>query len=161
MSNGTDFLCELKQKIQLHTFNFSKHISIQKQHNYCICMEKRNYDLGKRTLQFAKKVRSLVSNIPRSYLNDSDLRQLIRASGSVAANYAEANEAESKKDFAHKCKICRKESKESWVWLNIIEPFVPAIYKDQHKMLLQESLELTKIFTAIVRKMDEDHTQNL
>lgn len=57
------------------------------------------YDLEERTFQFAKKVRIWVKKLPRSIGNDEDARQLVRSSGSVGANYIEANEALSKKDF--------------------------------------------------------------
>lgn len=119
-----------------------------------------NYDLGNRTKKFAKDVRIFVGKVPKSMLNIDDLKQLIRSSGSVAANYGEANEAESKRDFAHKCKICRKEAKESNVW---IDTFVAELTEDlesERKRLAQESHELTLIFTSIVRKMKQEHFAN-
>ncbi len=64
--------------------------------------KKRNsiqYDLEDRTLKFAKDVRSFVKKLPRTIVNIEDGKQLIKASGSVGANYIEANEALSKKDF--------------------------------------------------------------
>ena len=118
---------------------------------------KKPYNLGDRTILFATEIRAFIHEIPNNYLNRDDLRQLLRSSGSVAANYAEANEAESKKDFAHKCKLCRKESKECHVWLTI---FVAKFSDPQDKKRLElakEALELTKIFTSIIRKMNQDH----
>ena len=73
----------------------------------------KRYDLEDRTLAFAKAVRSLAKKIPRTIGNIEDGKQLVRASGSVGANYIEANEALSKKDFRMRIKICRKEAKES------------------------------------------------
>jgi len=73
----------------------------------------KRYDLEDRTLAFAKAVRSLAKKIPRTIGNIKDGKQLVRASGSVGANYIEANEALSKKDFRMRIKICRKEAKES------------------------------------------------
>src|SRR2546430_17595879 len=69
-------------------------------------------DLEDRTFRFAESVRSFVKQLPRTISNTEDVRQLVRASGSVAANWIEADEALSKKDFLMRVKICRKEAKE-------------------------------------------------
>lgn len=119
---------------------------------------KARYNLGPRTIAFAKDIRIFVSKIPKTYLNMDDIKQLIRSSGSVAANYAEANEAESKKDFAHKCKLCRKEAKESTIWLNTLMAELSPTQEKVRKRLAQEARELTLIFAAIIRKMNQDHT---
>ena len=81
----------------------------------------KQYDLEDRTLQFAKKVRAFVKKLPKTLSNTEDTRQLIKASGSVGANYIEANEALSKKDFILRIKICRKEAKESRYWLRLVD----------------------------------------
>ena len=86
-----------------------------------ISNSKRVYDLVERTFQFAKNVRDFVKNLPQTISNIEDIRQIIKSSGSVGANYIEANEALSKKDFTLRVKICRKESKESAYWLRIIK----------------------------------------
>jgi four helix bundle protein len=71
----------------------------------------KRYDLEDRTEEFARRVRALVKRLPRTDANYVDIRQRVRASGSVAANYIEANEALSKKDFLMRIKICRKRRK--------------------------------------------------
>ncbi|RLB15322.1 MAG: four helix bundle protein, partial [Deltaproteobacteria bacterium] len=81
----------------------------------------KQYDLEDRTLKFTKEVIEFVKNLPRTIANIEIIKQLVRASGSVGANYIEANEALSKKDFAMRIKICRKEAKESRYWLRLIE----------------------------------------
>jgi len=73
----------------------------------------RPYDLEERTELFAKRCRELIRRLPRTVTNVEDARQLVRASGSVAGNYLEANDSLSKKDFRMRIKICRKESKEN------------------------------------------------
>jgi len=78
------------------------------------------YDLEERTFQFAKAVRFFVKTLPRTVANIEDGKQLLKASGSVEANYREANEALSKKDFLLRVKISRKEAKESTYWLRLI-----------------------------------------
>src|ERR1051326_680960 len=79
------------------------------------------YDLEDRTLEFAKRVRTFVKQLPRTLSNTEDVKQLIRASGSVGANYIEANEALSKKDFLMRIKISRKEAKESRFFLRLVD----------------------------------------
>lgn len=69
------------------------------------------YNLEERTYQFAREVRLFIKELPYSIANTEDAKQLVRASGSVGANYIEANESLSKKDFMMRIKICRKESK--------------------------------------------------
>ena len=73
----------------------------------------KQYDLEDRTLVFARRVRTFVKKLRNTITNIEDGKQLIRSSGSVGANYIEANEALSKKDFIMRIKICRKEIKES------------------------------------------------
>jgi len=110
----------------------------------------KTYDLEDRTQKFAKSCRILVRSLQKDIPNREDGKQLVRASGSVAANYIEANESLSKKDFLFRIKICRKEAKESRLWLNLI-----LIEPDQielHKNLIQESEELLKIFSSIIIK---------
>ncbi len=110
-------------------------------------------DLEERTFQFAKEVRLWVRKIPKSIPNTEDIKQLIRASGSVGANYIEANESLSKKDFVFRIKICKKEAKECGFWLRlIIETNETLDDGAKGKSLLGESIELKKIFSAIEGK---------
>ncbi|HOX29945.1 MAG TPA: four helix bundle protein [Candidatus Paceibacterota bacterium] len=106
----------------------------------------KQYDLEKRTFEFAKRARKFVKILPKSVVNIEDGKQLVRSSGSVGANYIEANESLSKKDFFMRIKICRKEAKESRYWLELIESDNP-----EKEVLLSEAKELTNIFGAIVR----------
>lgn len=71
----------------------------------------KQYDLEDRTLLFAKKTRTFLRKIPKKITNMDDIKQLIRSSGSVGANYIEVNEALSKKDFVHRIKIAGKKQK--------------------------------------------------
>ena len=80
------------------------------------------FDLEERTFAFAKKSRAFVKKLARTIANIEDVRQLVRSSGSVGANYIEANESLSKKDFILRIKISRKEAKESRYWLRLLEP---------------------------------------
>jgi four helix bundle protein len=112
------------------------------------------YDLEERTYQFAKGVRSFVKLLPRTLSNIEDGKQLIRASGSVAANYIEANEALSKKDFLMRIKICRKEAKESRLFLRLLVVDEKPDGVERKEKLISEVQELTNIFGSIVRKSE-------
>lgn len=108
------------------------------------------FDLEERTYLFAKSCRDFVKKLPRTISNIEYGKQLIRSSGSQAANYIEANECLSKKDFFHRIKICRKEAKESRLWLRLCI----ASSIDGQESLIQEAIELTKIFSSIISKSD-------
>jgi four helix bundle protein len=112
-----------------------------------------HYDLEDRTFLFAKEVREFTRQIPKTVANIEDTKQVVRASGSIGANYIEANESLSKKDFLLRIKICRKEAKESRYWLRLIDA------GDDSRLQLgmifvQEATELTSIFGAILRKSE-------
>ncbi len=109
----------------------------------------QSYDLEERTFEFAKAVRAFVRRVVKDIPNIEDCKQVVRSSGSVAANYIEANEALSKKDFLMRAKICRKEAKESRLWLRLI---LAEGLEDERIRLEQEAKELTHIFGAIVTK---------
>jgi four helix bundle protein len=108
--------------------------------------ERSQYDLEDRTYVFAKSVRAFVKRLPQTVCNQEDVRQVVRSSGSVGANYIEANEALSKKDFWHRIRISRKEAKESVYWLRLLETHDDAEVDRQRDQLIQESTELTRIF---------------
>ena len=114
----------------------------------------KRFDLEDRTFQFANEVRAFVKQLPRTIGNDENARQLIRASGSVGANYIEANESLSKKDFVLRIKISRKEAKESRYWLRLLDTAGGDALEKQRASLIQESTELLNIFGAIVRKSE-------
>ncbi len=113
----------------------------------------KRFDLEERTFAFAKRVRELVKRLTKTIGNAEDSRQLVRSSGSVGANYIEANESLSKKDFVLRIKICRKEAKESRYWLRLIEATDETIATERDQ-LGQEAQELMNIFGAIVRKSE-------
>ena len=115
--------------------------------------EDGRFDLEGRTLKFAKDVIEFTDVLERTLANIEMMKQLIRSSGSVGANYIEANESLSKKDFTMRIKICRKEAKESRYWLNLIQLNSENLEK-RKSTLIKESMELTKIFGSIIEKCD-------
>ena len=111
-------------------------------------------ELVDRTFTFARAVRRFVNRLPRFLSNLEDAKQLVRSSGSVAANYLEAQEAVSRKDFFYRAKLCRKEARESTLWLRLLE-----LGHDQHLAgeradLCQEATELKRIFSSIADRDD-------
>jgi len=108
-------------------------------------------DLGKRTFKFALNVRSFIRTLENDRLLEDDFVQLIRSSGSVGANYIEANESLSRKDFIYRIKICLKEAKESSYWLRLIKKINNLENNETIKALILESGELVRIFSSIAK----------
>ncbi|MBI2123693.1 MAG: four helix bundle protein [Candidatus Wildermuthbacteria bacterium] len=112
----------------------------------------KRYDLEERTLIFLKDVIGLCKKLPKDTINIELTKQLIRSAGSVGANYREANESISKKDLNLRIRISRKEAKESHFWLQGLLEANPLLYEGITP-LIQEGLELARIFTAIMNKI--------
>ena len=110
------------------------------------------YDLEERTYEFARRVRQFLKSIPRTSSNFEDGKQLIRSSGSVGANYIEANEFLGEKDFLLHIKICRKEAKESRYWSRLLDLGGKSELEPERQAIVQEAEELMRIFGAIFRK---------
>ncbi len=119
-------------------------------------MAEKPRDLVRRTFLFAQNTRQLVNRLPRMLSNYEDSRQLIRSSGSVAANYLEAQEGLSRRDFFYRIKICRKEARESGLWLRMISLEADAGLTAERDQLFAESQELKRIFSAIAAKDDTE-----
>ena len=115
----------------------------------------KQYDLEERTFQFAKKCRDFIKKLPKNVANFEDEKQLARSSGSVGANYIEANESLSKKDFIMRTKISRKEAKESRLWLKLCDTNSNNDLEKEREDLTKESTELMNIFGAIIRKSEK------
>src|SRR3989338_7393811 len=114
-------------------------------------MTKHSFDLEERTLKFAKRVIQLCRTLKPDSVNRELIDQLVRASGSIGANYREANDALSKKDFGHRIRITRREAKEAHYWLQLLDDANPT-YNGEIGGLLTEALALKKIFSAIADK---------
>ncbi|MBI1974747.1 MAG: four helix bundle protein [Parcubacteria group bacterium] len=114
----------------------------------------RYRELENRTTAFAKSAIVACQKLPRNRINDSIISQAIRASGSVGANYREANEAVGKKDFVYRLRIARKEAKEAQYWFELLIEANP----EQEQMLaqvLREAEELRNILSAIISKVSD------
>jgi four helix bundle protein len=97
-------------------------------------------------------VRAFVKQLPRTISNTEDVKQLVRASGLVAPDWIEADEALSKKDFLMRAKICRKEAKESRLFLRLIDTGLTKSNVTTRDALAAEARELTLIFSSIISR---------
>jgi len=109
------------------------------------------FDLEERTAQFGEAVIYFARTIAKNPVTMPLISQLVRAGTSVGANYCEADDAVSKKDFKNKIGICRKEARETKLWLRLIAAAEPELRIEARK-LWQEAKELHLIFAAIWRK---------
>ena len=109
------------------------------------------YNLEERTFEFARDCRILISKLPKTISNIEDGKQLVKSSGSVGANYIEANENLGDKDFKFRIKIARKEAKESLYWLQLLNALNPN--SEAIDSLIQEANELRKILSSILNKL--------
>lgn len=119
----------------------------------------KQYDLEERTFKFTKRVIGFCKDLKRTIENIELIKQLVRASGSIGANYIEANESLSKKDFIMRLKISRKESKECRYWLRIIVDTNNLENDEEGKFLINESSEFIKIFNSIISKSQTPSTK--
>ncbi len=117
-------------------------------------MAEKPKDLEERTAEFAEAVREFVRWLPRTIANIEDVKQLVRASGSVSANCIEANEALGNKDRVMRFRISRKEAKECQLWLRLVNVGDDPNIDAERKRLRQEALELKLIFTSIIKKLE-------
>lgn len=113
--------------------------------------EKPNYDLEERTAKFGESIIAFARKVPVNQVTRSLIDQIVRSGTSVGANYCEADDASTKKEFRQKIGYCRKESRETKHWLRMIVKAEPK-FLEQAKPLWQEAKELHLIFAAILRK---------
>jgi len=120
----------------------------------------RVYLLANRTRTFAEDVRAFTNKLHRSIASMEDIKQLIRSSGSVGANYLEADESVSKKDFILRLKICRKEARESAYWLQLLTVEASNHIKEQRR-LIEEANQFVLIFHASIAKAQKNLKQSI
>jgi four helix bundle protein len=118
-----------------------------------VSSSKKIYDLEERTAKFGENVIRFCRKVPRGPITDPLVTQLVKAGASTGANYCEADDAESKKDFRHKIGICKKESREAKHFIRMIVVAIPRI-KENGKSLWQEAKELNLIFNSIYKKVN-------
>ena len=114
----------------------------------------RKYDLEERTARFGERIIQFARRIPLEPVTEPLIKQLVRSGTSIGANYGEADDAGSKKEFRYRISICKRESRESKHWLRMIAAAAPAL-KDEARIHWQEAKELHLIFAAIFRGKDK------
>lgn len=110
------------------------------------------YDLEERTAKFGEKIIEFAKEIPQNPITGPIINQLVKSGTSVGANYCEADDAETPRDFVHKIGICKKEARETKYWLRMVVKTVPNL-REKAKVLWQEAKELNLIFNSIVNKI--------
>jgi four helix bundle protein len=111
----------------------------------------QKFDLEERTARFGESVIAFAKKIPRNPVTVSLISQVVRSGTSIGANYCEADDAVSKKDFRNKIGTCKKEARETKYWLRMIGGAEPDM-KEDARVLWQEAKELHLIFASILRK---------
>jgi four helix bundle protein len=134
---------ETKTKIQTKTKHTNYNLS------FITNMPKHEFDLEKRTTEFAKQIIILCGQLPRSPVILPIISQIVRSAGSIGANYREANDSLGKKDFIFRLRIVRKETKETLHWLYLLETAVPEKVKEIRE-LTDENIQLRNIFSAMI-----------
>ncbi len=114
-------------------------------------MMTKPFELKDRTREFALEVRRFLRKMPRSDANREDARQLVRASGSVGANYLEADNALSPRDRLMRLRICLKEARECEYWLGLLHLKPSGQLEVPRRQLQKESSELVRIFASLIR----------
>ena len=112
------------------------------------------YDLEDRTTRFGESIINYVKSINQDVVTRPLIDQLVRSGTSIGANYCEADDAESKKDFRHKIGICKKESRECRYFLRMMRKSVTG-KEIEIRELIKEATELNLIFNTIYRKVSE------
>jgi four helix bundle protein len=111
----------------------------------------RKFDLEERTARFGEAIIAFARRVPRDPITDPLLGQVVRSGTSIGANYCEADDAGSKKEFRYRISICKRESRETKHWLRMLATAVPDM-KEVARPLWTEAKELHLIFAAIHRK---------
>ncbi len=108
------------------------------------------FNLEERTAKFGENILKFIKRTPKNITTNSIINQLIRSATSVGANYCEADDAHSKKDFIHKISLCKKEARESKHWLRMIAQVTNHSLKPETRILWKEAHELNLIFASII-----------
>ena len=118
--------------------------------------ETREYDLQERMIEFVVRILKIVEALPETRAANHIASQLVRSGTSPAANYGEAQSAESRKDFIHKMKVALKELRETLIWLLIIQrkPLIEAA--DKLNSIIEENHQLIAIFVTSIATVERN-----
>src|SRR5213595_3755232 len=116
-------------------------------------MRGEGFDLEERTARFGEAIIALCKKVPVDPISAEVVGQLVRSATSIGANYCEADEAESGKEFRYRIAVCKREARETKHQVRMVAAAEPAL-RDDGRLIWQEAKELTLIFAAIIRKYD-------
>lgn len=121
--------------------------------------EGREYDLAERTAVFGENVVRFATSIRETPVTKPLISQFVRAGTSIGANYVEADEAGSKKEFRYRISLCKRESRETKHWLRMLVAAVEDLRMGARKFW-KEADELARIFATIYRNSDDDEKED-
>lgn len=113
--------------------------------------DSRKFDLEERSARLGEAIVAFAKRVPITLVTTPLIPQLVRCGTSVGANFCEADDAGSKKEFMYRISLCKRESRETKHWLRVIVRAVPEM-RDEAKAIWQEAKELNLIFSAIYRR---------
>ncbi|NQU77747.1 four helix bundle protein [Candidatus Falkowbacteria bacterium] len=116
--------------------------------------QNREYDLEERLASFSEKIIELCKKVPKNTVTIPIINQIVKSGTSMAANYFEANGASSNKDFKNKIHICKKEAKETELWLRLLAKADETL-KDECRLLWKENHEFTLIFSKSISTLNK------
>lgn len=112
--------------------------------------DSENKDIESRIMEFANRVRMFVKKLHETTSNIEDVKKIINSSGSIGANYIQANNSSDKKDFIQQIKICQKKAEESRFWLGLLDTDWDPEHELERKKLVHEATGLINIFNSIL-----------
>ncbi|MBI4363664.1 MAG: four helix bundle protein [Candidatus Doudnabacteria bacterium] len=116
----------------------------------------KKFDLEERTGKFGEEIILLLRNLEKDIVISPVISQLVRSATSIGANYTEANNASSEKDFKNKIFICKKEVQETKHWMKLVSGYYPT-YKLRFEPLAKEAHEFVLIFQKIITTLKNKH----
>lgn len=132
----------------------TSNLKVQTSNNYQNSNAKTPFDLEERMSKFGEEIVIFCRGLGVDHVSRPIISQLVRSATSIGANYAEANNASSKKDFRNKAHIAKKEVQETKHWLRMLKPCYPE-HEEKIKTLRQEAHEFALILQSIVNKLNE------
>jgi four helix bundle protein len=113
-----------------------------------------SFELEKRFENFAVQVRDFCTRLKWDIMNTEYIRQVIRSSASIGANYIEASDI-GKADEKMKIKISRREAKESAYFLKLVLTYENENLETERSNLIDEAVQIRKILSSIIKKLEE------
>jgi len=115
----------------------------------------KGYDLGERTAKFGENIIEFCKSVNQDVISKPIISQIVRSGTSIGANYMEANNASSRKDFRNKIFICKKEAQETKHWLRMMTEYISKKTEGIEE-LQGECQQLIMIFQKIISTLEKN-----